>query len=62
MLKTLKRLCQGCGRCFMACFRKAISLETGHSQIDPSKCNACGACIEACKQGAIVEDTGKRIQ
>ena len=37
----------------MTCFKKAITLESGHSEIDYAKCNLCGLCIDECKQGAI---------
>ncbi|MBT4512051.1 MAG: 4Fe-4S binding protein [Chloroflexi bacterium] len=39
----------------MICFRQAISLDTGHAQIDHDKCNLCGLCLGECKQGAITE-------
>ncbi len=55
MLVIDKGLCQGCGRCSMICFMRAISLESGRSEIDQEKCNLCGLCVGECKQGAITQ-------
>ncbi|MFC2027793.1 DUF362 domain-containing protein [Chloroflexota bacterium] len=55
MLKVSIDICQGCGRCSMICFKRAISLESGHSQIDYDKCDLCGICRDECKQGAIIQ-------
>ena len=55
MLKVQKKLCQGCGRCAITCFRQAISLPEGHAEIDPTKCNGCGLCVDVCPQNAIMK-------
>ena len=52
--------CAGCGRCFEACRRGAISNGQGGSLPDPARCVFCGACVQACPTGAR-EILGRRV-
>lgn len=48
--------CQGCLEhpCVEVCPKKAISMKSGRSYIDPEKCINCGKCIGACPYNAII--------
>ena len=51
----IKNLCTGCGKCFAACPKEALSKDPTKKRIDYSKCVACGKCVEACAYKAMVQ-------
>jgi len=52
--------CVGCGECFTACKKGAISFVHGKPEIDRKICDLCGECTSACPSTAL-EMIGKSI-
>lgn len=48
------QLCDGCGRCVVACSHHALRFVTGMPQVvDPQRCQYDGCCELACRRSAI---------
>jgi heterodisulfide reductase subunit A-like polyferredoxin len=48
--------CVGCGICASQCRYDAITVNSGHADVDYSKCQDCGHCESVCPMNAIHKD------
>jgi Na+-translocating ferredoxin:NAD+ oxidoreductase subunit B len=45
--------CQYCGICGPRCQMDAVSMESGHAEVDRSRCIGCALCVTTCPSGAL---------
>lgn len=44
--------CVGCGKCIVACPRKAVTMQNGKVRTRRADCDGCGVCVEICPTGS----------
>lgn len=52
--------CDQCGRCVVACPRRALRVGGGFIYIDTAACDSCFECVSTCGRGAIQRRASKR--
>lgn len=54
IIRIEESLCDGCGKCIIACAEGAIEIENGKARIvNDSFCDGLGACLGVCPKGAL---------